>query len=241
MIEVVRLRACFGVNMRKAYLLVVILSISLVTILYTPSVLAKKLGQEGKVTFPYDTTAVYTASDPLIVYAVSEGENMSEVRIWKESGNLTIMVEVWSKLVLGYGEHELDKNPKDGVMDDTTFPYDYGKEEIGSDGVKIIIAGTATYEWKTNGVKHTYLDCPNYDDNDGAAPYTDWGIWQTPIVYTADIPILSGWTDEFEIYMEVHASPPLEFEFWIPEFPFGTISAVVAFFAALGVIVILRK
>jgi len=261
MIEVVKFaRSRFGVNMRKAYMLVVVLSISLVSILYTPSVLAPPLGHENKACTIYKTTDGHTESSPLIIYLNSDGHTSGEVKLWDYTEGsppinyLRITITVWSKPFLAFGEKGLDKN-KDGIMDDP--PGD--KTDIGSDGVRplrifhdddddeVFDAGEefVSYKWEVNkGDNDDEIWCPVFTDHphDGDPEYWgDWGIFQTPIVYEAKILIEDSWGTEFGIAMEVHASPPQVLELWIPEVPFGTFGALVAFFAALGVTAILKK
>jgi len=64
---------------------------------------------------------------------------------------------------------------------------------------------------------HKFTD---YSDGDGPT-WQDWGIWKTPIEYFADMPINGDWGSTFDTDLELHASLPIDQQFWVPEFPFG--------------------
>jgi len=145
-------------------------------------------------------------------------------------------------------EYKKDKD-KDGTVD---------RYDLKSDGIIILVRADPIedniqkeYRWfvdmETDG-SHTptkgqdaEIDVPSWNANLGPG-----GIMEGKIEYFAEIPIAdvveavggSPW----EIFIEVHASPenPIP-EFVIPEVPFGTIGALVAFFAALGLTAIRKK
>lgn len=150
-------------------------------------------------------------------------------------------------------EYKKDKD-NDGTVD---------RYDLGSDG--IIIEGLGDpyyvdddkqkgYRWfvdtKNDGShdpkddkkrRDPEIDVPSWNANLGPG-----GILEGKIEYFAEIPIAdvvaAVGDSPWEIDIEVHASPknPIP-EFVIPEVPFGTIGAFVAFFAALGVTAIRKK
>jgi hypothetical protein len=154
--------------------------------------------------------------------------------------------------------HDPPEYKKDKDNDGTVDRYD-----LGSDG--IIIEGLGDpyyvdddkqkgYRWfvdtKNDGShdpkddekrRDPEIDVPSWNANLGPG-----GILEGKIEYFAEIPIAdvvaAVGDSPWEIHIEVHASPknPIP-EFVIPEVPFGTIGALVAFFAALGVTAIRKN
>lgn len=172
----------------------------------------------------------------------------------------------YGELETFHGSRILDLTKKDKNEDGTIDKYD-----LGSDGIVIKGLGDPYftgdkkdgYRWFVDTAKNgSYLakgddpsDTKNYGKKrrDPEIDVPSWnanlssgGILEGNIEYFAEIPFsdvvaaLGG--NPWEICIEVHASPknPIP-EHVIPEVPFGTIGAFVAFFAALGVTAIHKK
>ena len=133
--------------------------------------------------------------------------------------------------------------------------WEDNKWDIGSDGIIVWIDGDGNgkkdggepmWEWKVSDTskQDSGLSCPSWTDSftDGDDDdWTKWGIWNGPIVYLAEITIDGAWGTPFPLSLEVHASPPQMPEFWIPEFPMGTIASVLAMVTAFGLFAFRRS
>jgi len=240
--------------MKKARLLQLVLALLLVSV-QVPGVYAKdpKFKNENSATFTY-TKDDFTSDYGFVKDLVNEfGPTVTgEVWMYNDASHLFIYAFVRVKPYLAYGE--LDKD-YDRTLDDITKDRD----DLRSDGIVILELGDPYYvsDDKEKGYRwfvgpldsnkgkrrDPEIDVPSWNANLGPG-----GILDTTIIeYFAVIPIAdveaavgpSPWVD---IFVEVHASPNIPVpEFVIPEVPFGTIGALVAFFAALGVTAIRKK
>jgi len=192
----------------------------------------------------------YTVGDYSSWYNIANISKCATIVIKDDGVNIYIGVGVWKKPYLAYGEldkdgdHLIDPGASDKNGDGVIDRYD-----LGSDGVEInleCLTGDfkVEYKWKVDSEK----DGSPKDRRDPEITVPSWdlnlnpgGILNGRIEYFAQIPIPST-CSSFKITVDAHASPhdPVP-SFVIPQVPFGTIGAIVAFFAALGVKAIRKK
>lgn len=234
--------------MKKGSLFLMICLISLGSTAIIPR--ARAVGAEGEASLTY---SLCDYSDYTQITHVYDGATkMGSVQIYDDGSNIYLKVLVWSKPWLACGEKPLDKN-SDGILgpgeSDKNGDGNIDKFDLKSDGLEVKVIHNsnvlADYLWYVDTNKHgvytrdPHIQVPSWTDgpNDGADP---WGILTGPIVYLATIPVSEfGLTEcgtEFDIeILELHASPPMEQHFWIPEFPLGTISTIMVALTALGI------
>ncbi len=228
------------IRLSRALLLITIIT----TIAFATPVYAKK-GNKDSVTF------TYTVGDYSSWHNIANITECATIVIKDDGVNISIGVGVWKKPYLAYGEldkdgdHLIDPGAKDKNSDGVIDRYD-----LSSDGVEIkleCLTGEfkVEYIWKvdskTDGTPSDRRDpeitVPSWDLN-----LNPGGILDGRIEYYAQIPIPSTCPSFKITIIRIHASPPDPIpEFHIPQVPFGTIGAVVAFFAALGVKAIRKK
>jgi hypothetical protein len=229
-----------SITSARALLLITIIT----TIAFATPIYAKK-GKKDSVSF------TYTVGDYSSWYNIANITECASIVIKDDGVNIYIGVGVWKKPYLAYGEldkdgdHLIDPGAKDKNGDGVIDRYD-----LGSDGVEInleCLTGDfkVEYKWKVDSEK----DGSPKDRRDPEITVPSWdlnlspgGILDGRIEYFAQIPIPSTCSSFKITTVKAHASPhdPVP-SFVIPQVPFGTIGAVVAFFAALGAKTIRKK
>lgn len=172
---------------------------------------------------------------------------MGRVWIKHDDASIHLWVAVYSKQYFAYGEIETFKGS--GVLEENKDKYD-----LHSNGIIIKGLGnpygnekdTEGYRWKVDSPlnppkgkrRDPEITVPSWKDVGEGVP----NILTGPILYIAKIPRALAGSGPFTIYIKVHASPPGEiFEFYIPEFPMGTLGAVFAVFLALSIFALNKR